>query len=89
MTEPLKAAAPHTAYPPGIIGESFPPYRTPFGNLFNLINNIKLIFPVLNCTYRKCIPSPTILPSDAPILNTGMKIPEGTGMVDVIIEKKN
>lgn len=40
-------------------------------------------------THNKCIPSPTILPSEAPILKTGIKIPDGTGMVDVIIEKKN
>lgn len=35
----------------------------------------------------KCIASPTIRPKAAPILNTGMNIPDGTGTVDAIIEK--
>jgi hypothetical protein len=35
------------------------------------------------------MPSPTSLPSAAPILNTGMKIPLGTGIVDVMIDAKN
>jgi hypothetical protein len=30
-----------------------------------------------------------IRPRAAPILNTGIKIPEGTGMVEVMMEKKN
>lgn len=38
---------------------------------------------------HKCMPSPTIRPRAAPILNTGIKIPDGTGIVDAIIEKKN
>lgn len=53
-----------------MIGESFPPYRTPFGN-------------------HKCIDSPMIRPKAAPILNTGINIPDGTGIVDAIMEKKN
>lgn len=28
-------------------------------------------------------------PKAAPILNTGMKLPDGTGMVDATIEDKN
>lgn len=37
----------------------------------------------------KCKASPTIRPNAAPILNTGINIPDGTGMVDAIIEKMN
>lgn len=37
----------------------------------------------------KCKASPTIRPIDAPILNTGMNIPLGTGIVEPIIEKTN
>lgn len=33
--------------------------------------------------------SPTALPNAAPILNTGMKIPDGTGTVELMIEKMN
>lgn len=36
-----------------------------------------------------CISSPATLPSAAPILNTGIKLPLGTGIVDAIIEKTN
>lgn len=38
---------------------------------------------------HRCIPSPINLPRAAPILNTGMKIPDGTGIVEATIEKKN
>lgn len=37
----------------------------------------------------KCNASPTIRPRAAPILNTGINIPDGTGMVEAIIEKTN
>ena len=33
--------------------------------------------------------SPTHLPKAAPILKTGIKIPEGTGTVELIIENTN
>lgn len=33
--------------------------------------------------------SPTKRPNAAPILNTGIKIPDGTGIVEANIEKKN
>lgn len=36
-----------------------------------------------------CISSPTILPNPAPILNTGMKLPLGTGIVELMIENMN
>jgi hypothetical protein len=36
-----------------------------------------------------CIISPKIRPIPAPILNTGMKLPEGTGIVEPIMEKMN
>lgn len=36
-----------------------------------------------------CINSPMILPNAAPILNTGMKLPLGTGIVEHIIEARN
>lgn len=35
----------------------------------------------------RCNASPTIRPRAAPILNTGINIPDGTGIVDAIIEK--
>ena len=38
---------------------------------------------------HKAIASPTHLPRAAPILKTGMKIPEGTGTVEHMIEKTN
>ncbi len=38
---------------------------------------------------QRCIPSPTNLPIAAPILNTGINIPDGTGIVEATIEKKN
>lgn len=38
---------------------------------------------------HKCISSPTIRPNAAPVLNTGMKLPDGIGMVDAIIENTN
>lgn len=38
---------------------------------------------------HKCILSPTIRPIAAPILKTGIKIPDGTGIVDAIIENMN
>jgi hypothetical protein len=33
--------------------------------------------------------SPTIRPNAAPILKTGIKLPEGTGIVEPIIENTN
>lgn len=36
-----------------------------------------------------CNNSPIIRPKAAPTLNTGMKLPEGTGIVDEIIENTN
>lgn len=42
--------------------------------------------PCGNC---RAMASPTTLPSAAPILKTGMKIPDGTGTVELIIEKMN
>jgi len=38
---------------------------------------------------QRAIASPTALPSAAPILNTGMKIPDGTGTVELMMEKMN
>jgi hypothetical protein len=38
---------------------------------------------------HQCISSPTHLPNAAPILNTGMKLPEGTGIVEPMMEKMN
>lgn len=38
---------------------------------------------------HKAIASPTARPRAAPILNTGMKIPDGTGIVELIMEKIN
>lgn len=37
----------------------------------------------------KCNASPIILPNAAPILNTGINIPDGTGIVDAMIENIN
>lgn len=36
-----------------------------------------------------CIHSPTTRPKAAPILNTGMKLPLGTGIVELIMENMN
>lgn len=44
------------------------------------------LIPLGNCI---CINSPTILPAAAPTLKTGMKLPEGTGIVDEIMENIN
>lgn len=38
---------------------------------------------------QECMSSPTIRPNAAPVLNTGMKLPDGTGMVDAIMENTN
>lgn len=39
--------------------------------------------------YHMCISSPTSLPKAAPMLKTGMKLPLGTGIVELMIEKMN
>jgi len=38
---------------------------------------------------HRCMSSPTIRPIAAPVLNTGIKLPDGIGMVDAIMEKTN
>jgi len=38
---------------------------------------------------HRCMSSPTIRPNAAPVLNTGMKLPDGIGMVDAIMENTN
>lgn len=42
--------------------------------------------PAGNC---KAIASPTALPRAAPILKTGMNIPDGTGTVELMMENIN
>lgn len=41
------------------------------------------------CGNQSAIASPTHRPKAAPILKTGMKIPDGTGTVELTIENKN
>lgn len=41
------------------------------------------------CGNHRAIASPTVLPSAAPILKTGMKMPDGTGTVELMMEKMN
>ena len=38
---------------------------------------------------HKCIASPTMRPNAAPILNTGIRLPDGTGSVDARIVSRN
>jgi hypothetical protein len=56
--------------------------------MLDLRSNLLCITLIPSFQY-KLIPSPTNLPNAAPILKTGMKIPLGTGIVEVMIEKKN
>lgn len=94
VTAPENAAAPTRAYPPKIKIESkWKPFFTwfIFWSCANLPGMIGEMCPPYRTPYGKykCNASPTIRPSAAPILNTGMKIPDGTGTVDAMIEKMN
>lgn len=57
-------------------------------NLPGIICEMRPPYRIPNGKY-KCKASPTIRPIDAPILNTGINIPLGTGIVEPIIEKTN
>lgn len=88
VTAPPNAAAPTVAYAPGMICVIFPLYLTP-KNIEYVIRKKHMGYSSLPRGNQRCISSPAILPRAAPALNTGMKLPQGIGMEDAIIENIN
>lgn len=59
--------------------------------MFHLPGNIGDNLPPYRTPFgnQRCMLSPTIRPRAAPILKTGINMPDGTGIVDATIENKN